>query len=121
MSVPSVVRGLVCRDAAGNVELDSGRLSIAAAAATLAAVAGLSSELGAALSAPAAGAGTNAGNEIRFFKNGKDQNVAFSGIQPGKYRLCTLVTVLTASRGLFGAQARLTLKKKYTRRYVSSC
>lgn len=71
------------RDAPG-VEGDSGRLSVAAAAATLATGGGSSSERGAAGTA-VGGAGANAGNEIRFFKNGKDQNVAFSGIRPGKY------------------------------------
>lgn len=64
------------RDASG-VDGDSGRLSVGGVAATLAT--GGSGATGTAVG----GAGANAGNEIRFFKNGKDQNVAFSGIKAG--------------------------------------
>lgn len=61
--------------------LDSGRLTVAAAAAALAAAGGSASERAAA--ATGGGAAANSGNEIRFFKNGRDQKVAFSGVKPG--------------------------------------
>lgn len=51
---------------------ESGRLGVEAAAAALSA--------SNATSAPG-----NAANEIRFFKNGEDQGVAFAGIAPGTY------------------------------------
>lgn len=69
------------RDTVGAAS-DSGRLSVAAAAAALAA--GKSpSERAATAAAAVAEGGANAFNEIRFFKNGRDQGVAFSGIKPG--------------------------------------
>lgn len=55
---------------------------MAAAAAALAA-GGSPSERAATAAAAVAAGGANAFNEIRFFKNGKDQGVAFSGIKPG--------------------------------------
>lgn len=55
---------------------------MAAAAAALAA-GGSPSERAASAAAAVAAGGANAFNEIRFFKNGKDQGVAFSGIKPG--------------------------------------
>lgn len=60
---------------------DSGRLSVAAAAAALALSGTPPIERAAA--AAAASGGVNASNEIRFFKNGRDQGISFSGIKPG--------------------------------------
>ncbi|CAN0036101.1 unnamed protein product [Pylaiella littoralis] len=76
-------------DAVGAVS-DSARLSVsaaaaAAAAASLAAGQSPSEQAATAVAATAEESGVHAFNEIRFFKNGRDQGVAFSGIKPGTY------------------------------------
>lgn len=69
------------RDTVGAAS-DSGRLSVSAAAA--AAAAALAA--GQSPSERAATDRANAFNQIRFFKNGRDQGVAFNGMQAGRCR-----------------------------------